>query len=234
MFDLLYLDGRDLTDEPLVERKAALKRLLKGQSRTGPVRYVDHLDEDGAVIFKHACDMNLEGIVSKLRTAPYRPGRSENFVKVKCHNAQEFVVAGFSPSTAMPHAVGALTVAFHDNGKLRYAGRVGTGYTHKTARELWKRLNALRVDRPPVVLPEDERRKNVIWVKPEVVVETEFRGITQDGLLRQASYKGLREDKPAREVVREVAKPAAPAAMARRQAVRKSAASTKRTGEKQR
>jgi bifunctional non-homologous end joining protein LigD len=188
------------------------------------------LDEDGAVIFKHACDMNLEGIVSKLHDAPYRPGRSENFVKVKCHTAQEFVVAGFSPSTAMPHAVGALTVAFHENGKLRYAGRVGTGYTHKTARELWKRLNALRIDRPPVVLPVDERRKNVVWVKPEVVVETEFRGVTHDGLLRQASYKGLREDKPAREVVREVAKPASPAAMARRQAVRKSAASTKRTG----
>ena len=223
VFDLLHLDGRDLTNEPLVERKAALKRLLNGQSRTGPVRYVDHLDEDGAVIFKHACDMNLEGIVSKLRGAPYRPGRSENFVKVKCHNAQEFVVAGFSPSTAMPHAVGALTVAFHENGKLRYAGRVGTGYTHKTARELWKRLNALRIDRPPVVLPEDERRKNVVWVKPEVVVETEFRGLTHDGLLRQAAYKGLREDKPAREVVREVAKPGAPAAMARRRAVRKSA-----------
>ena len=120
------LDGRDLTNEPLVERKAALKRLLKGQSRTGPIDYVDHLDEDGAVIFKHACDMNLEGIVSKLHDAPYRPGRSENFVKVKCHTAQEFVVAGFSPSTAMPHAVGALTVAFHENGKLRYAGRVGT------------------------------------------------------------------------------------------------------------
>jgi bifunctional non-homologous end joining protein LigD len=230
VFDLLHLDGRDLTNEPLVERKAALKRLLKGQSRTGPIDYVDHLDEDGAVIFKHACDMNLEGIVSKLHDAPYRPGRSENFVKVKCHTAQEFVVAGFSPSTAMPHAVGALTVAFHENGKLRYAGRVGTGYTHKTARELWKRLNALRIDRPPVVLPVDERRKNVVWVKPEVVVETEFRGVTHDGLLRQASYKGLREDKPAREVVREVAKPASPAAMARRQAVRKSAASTKRTG----
>jgi bifunctional non-homologous end joining protein LigD len=208
IFDLLHLDGRDFTNEPLTVRKAALQRLLQDQSRNGPIRYTEHFEERGSVIFKHACDMNLEGIISKQRDASYRSGRSENFIKVKCHNAQEFVVAGFTPSTAMPNAVGALTVAFHENGELRYAGRVGTGYTHQTARDLWRRLNALRINRPPLALPKDERRKNVIWVKPEVVVETEFRGLTHDGLLRQASYKGLREDKPAREVVREASEPA--------------------------
>ena len=222
VFDLLYLDGRDLRDEPLSARKAALQRLLRGERKNGPIRYADYFEEDGSVVFKHASELGLEGIVSKRRDAPYRSGRSDNFVKTKSHDAQEFVVAGFIPSTAMPDAVGALTVAFHENGKLRYAGRVGTGYTQKTARDLWKRLNTLRTDRAPINLPKDERRKDVIWVKPELVVETEFRGFTHDGLLRQAAYKGLREDKPAREVVRETPAASDPAPMARRQPVRKS------------
>jgi bifunctional non-homologous end joining protein LigD len=220
VFDLLYLDGRDLTGLPLVERKAELQRLLPAKS-VGPIRYVEGFDGDGRVIFEHAKKLNLEGIISKLRDAPYRSGRSDNFVKTKAHDEQEFVIAGFSPSAAMPRAIGALTVAYHDGGELRYAGRVGTGYSRDTARDLWQRLEKLRTERPPLAVPKTERRKDVIWVKPDVVVEAEYRGITHDGLLRQAAYKGLREDKAAREVVRE--RPAAAAAASRGQAVRRSA-----------
>ena len=202
-FDLLHLDGRDLTGEPLLARKAALEKLLAGTARDGVIRYADHFEGEGPTIAKHAKEMTLEGIVSKRRDAPYRSGRSDNFIKVKFHNDDEFVVAGFAPSAAMTDAIGALIVAYHDNGELRYAGRVGTGYTRETAHDLWQLLSKRRVERPPLVVPKTERRKDVTWVKPDVVVSVDFRGVTHDGLLRQASYKGLREDKPAREVVRQ-------------------------------
>jgi bifunctional non-homologous end joining protein LigD len=208
VFDLLHVDGRDLRELPLVQRKAELARLV-GKDRGGPVVYSEHFEGSGAVVLRHACQMSLEGIVSKRRDAPYRSGRSDAFLKIKCSNAQEFVVGGYSPSTVMPRAIGALVAGYYDNGKLVYAGRIGTGYTRSVAHELWKRLHALEIERPPFdeIPAAEARRRDVRWVKPETVIEAELRGWTADALVRQAAFKGVREDKPPREVVRELPPP---------------------------
>jgi bifunctional non-homologous end joining protein LigD len=138
--------------------------------------------------------------------APYRSGRSETFIKTKCSNAQELVVGGYSPSTVLPRAIGALVVGYYDRGRLIYAGRVGTGYTRTLARDLWKRLHPLEIGPPPFdqIPREEARRSDVRWVEPRTVIEANLRGWTADGLVRQAAFKGVREDKASQEVVREL------------------------------
>jgi bifunctional non-homologous end joining protein LigD len=205
VFDLLHFDGRDLLDQPMIERKAQLHKLVPAGTQ-GTIRYSEHFEKSGQLVLRHACEIGLEGIVSKRKDAPYRGGRSECFIKTKCTNAQEFVVGGYSPSTALPNAIGALVVGYYDERRLIYAGRIGTGYTQATARELWKRLHPLEMKRPPFdEIPRAEaRRKDVHWVEPQTVIECHFRGWTADNLVRQAAFKGVREDKPPQEVVREV------------------------------
>jgi bifunctional non-homologous end joining protein LigD len=209
VFDLLHLDGHDLTGLPMVERKAELLRLIAA-AESEPVVYSEHFDGDGQAVLRTACQFRLEGIVSKRVDAPYRSGRSDSFIKIKCSNAQELVVGGYSPSTALARAIGALVVGYFDDGQLIYAGRVGTGYTRALAQDLWKRLHPLETRAPPFdQIPRAEaRRSDVRWVEPRTVIEAQLRGWTADGLVRQAAFKGVREDKPPQEVVREKPAPA--------------------------
>ena len=203
-FDLLHLDGYDLTRSPLIGRKELLKKLLADYPPTGQVRFSEHFEEQGSVILKHACEMKLEGIISKSRDAPYRSGRTGDWLKVKCSDRQEFAVVGYAPTTNDPRSVGALIVGYYEDGELKYAGRVGTGYTNKVARDLWRKLDPLRTEKPPFKpLPAEERGRDPVWVEPRMVIEIDFRGWTHGTRLRHPSFKGVREDKLATEVVRE-------------------------------
>lgn len=205
VFDLLYLDGQDLRGLPLAERKEALAKLLKSAPKGTPLRFSESIVERGPVLLRHACKLGLEGIISKLADAPYRSGRGRDWIKTKCSSRQELVIAGFVPSTADAHAVGALVLGFHDKDKLVYAGRTGTGFTHQSSRDLYKKLKALKRERTPfAAVPAEERGvRSPIWVEPKLVAEVDFHGWTHGDRIRQASYQGLREDKAAADVVRE-------------------------------
>ncbi|WP_374435824.1 DNA ligase D [Tabrizicola sp.] len=202
VFDLLHLDGRDLTGLPLVDRKRLLEGLLSPAS--GPLRISEHLSDKGEVVLRHACRLGLEGIISKLRDAPYLPGRGKAWVKSKCSARQEFVVAGFLPSTVSPRAIGSLVLGVYEGDRLKSVGRVGTGFSVTLAEQLFTKLEALQTDSQPFdpPLPRAEAR-GVRFVRPELVAEVDFRAWTGDGNLRHASFKGLREDKDPREVTGE-------------------------------
>jgi bifunctional non-homologous end joining protein LigD len=201
-FDLLHLDGRDLTGLPLVDRKRLLEGLLAPAS--GPVRISEHLSDKGEVVLRHACRLGLEGIISKLRDSPYRPGRGNAWVKSKCSARQEFVVAGFLPSTVSPRAIGSLVLGVYDGGRLKSVGRVGTGFSVTLSEQLFTKLEALQTDRQPFDPPLSRAEaRGVRFVRPELVAEVDFRAWTGDGNLRHASFKGLREDKDPRDVTGE-------------------------------
>lgn len=205
-FDLLHLDGHNLRNLPLVKRKEILAGLL-GSGNHGLVRYSEHLQAQGKDVFEKACELGAEGIVAKTAAGKYISGRSNLWLKLKCIQQQEFVIGGFTPPSKGGVGVGALILGQYSDGTLKYAGRSGTGFTQQTHRMLRKRLNALVQKEPPFgQLPRDARR-DAIWVKPELVAQIAFTTWTRDNLVRQASFKGLREDKPAKEVVREVAVP---------------------------
>ncbi|WP_020179441.1 DNA ligase D [Methylopila sp. M107] len=204
VFDLLHLDGYDLRPCALDARKAALAGLVADADPM--IRLSDHFEDDGGVVLEHACRLSLEGVVSKRRDAPYASGRGRGWIKSKCAQRQEFVIGGYVASTAASDAIGSLVLGVHEDGRLDHVGRVGTGFSAKVARDLYGRLKALETRRSPFAekLQAAEAR-GVRYVRPELVAEVEFRAWTGDHHLRHASFRGLREDKPAAEVVREAA-----------------------------
>ena len=214
LFDLLHLADEDFRLRPLIDRKDRLAALLA--NTPSPLHYSDHQLGHGSAFHEKACAMSLEGIVSKRADAAYAPGNRGLWLKVKCLHREEFVVIGWTDPEGSRPFLGALLLAYYDpNGGLIYAGRVGSGINTAELGRLWLRLQPLATDKMPLDRPPPRSTRfgsspvltRVHWVRPELVAEVKFLTWTEDNLLRQVVYEGLREDKPAADVRREVPHP---------------------------
>jgi bifunctional non-homologous end joining protein LigD len=206
-FDLLHLDGQDLSGLPLETRKDALRALLARLPADGPIRFSDHVVATGDEFYAEACRLALEGVISKRRDAPYRSGRGEAWLKSKCVERQEFVIGGWTPPSDGSQSVGNLLLGAYAGDRLVYVGKVGTGFTRSSGADLRKRLEKRKSTKQPFDRkPPDSRAAR--WVTPDLVAEVEFLTMTRDGILRHAAFKGLREDKEAQRVTMEPSKDA--------------------------
>jgi bifunctional non-homologous end joining protein LigD len=208
VFDLLHLDGRDLTASPLTERKEQLKKLLASH-RSDNLHYSDHVAGNGEAMFAKACATGVEGIISKKADDPYTTGRTKTWLKTKCIQREEFIILGSSKARTGDRALGALYLGYNKGGDLCYAGKAGTGFTMQSARELAERLEKIRAGKALLPrsgmtgVPAGEWR-SIQWVKPTLLCEIAFTEWTADGRIRHPSFQGLREDKKAAEVKKEV------------------------------
>ncbi len=199
VFDLLYLDGQLLTDMPLEQRKRLLRSVLRDHPS---VRYASHVETDGREFYEVVAAQGLEGLIAKLRSSRYEPGkRARSWLKIKIRREQEVVVVGYEPGKGARADLGSLILGVYEGDELHYAGEVGSGLTNRTIKQLKTELDAHALDSPSVVDPP--RIKGAVWSKPRLVVRVEFTEWTDDGLLRQAAYKGLEIGKDPRKVVRE-------------------------------
>ncbi|MEQ9257632.1 MAG: non-homologous end-joining DNA ligase [Roseovarius sp.] len=197
LFDLLHFDGHDLTGQPLRQRKAALYRCLRFDD---PLRYTPHRNEEGEASYREACEKGWEGVIAKDATARYMHGRSRKWLKFKCGHGQEFVICGFTEPSGERDGFGALLLGYFENGALRYAGKVGTGFDDEFLNSFRETLEARRRDTSPF---DDAVEEEAHFVRPEIVAEIGFTEWTDDHRLRHPRFLGLRRDKAASEVVRE-------------------------------
>jgi bifunctional non-homologous end joining protein LigD len=202
LFDALEIDGETLEKRPNIERKQRLAALV-GEGVQPFILYADHILGKGEQLFDAMCAAGQEGIISKKADAPYRHARTKNWLKVKCTQRQEFVIIGWSESDKKGRGFRALLLGLNDGGKLRYAGKVGTGFSQAVQLELRERLDELSADKAPAPVPRPEAR-GAHWIKPELVAEIAFAQFTADNVVRHASFLGLRGDKKAKEVVAEM------------------------------
>ncbi|MHA6804609.1 non-homologous end-joining DNA ligase [Salinifilum ghardaiensis] len=198
LFDLLAYEGADLRRLPLRTRKRLLRECFAFED---PLRFSPQWQEKGEEYYRKACQRGWEGLIAKRGDAPYRRGRTRDWLKLKCVADQEFVVGGFTDPRGQRPGLGALLVGYFDQQRLRYAGKVGTGYDERTLHDLRARLDRMTRDSSPFT--EEVRERGAHWVSPEVVAQVGFTEWTPDGKLRHPRFQGLRTDKPARDVVRE-------------------------------
>jgi DNA ligase D-like protein (predicted ligase) len=200
VFDLVWVSGYDVRELPLHERKRLLRATLSADRR---VRFTAHRNRAGEAYFEEACRRRWEGLVAKQADSPYRAGRSRAWLKFKCEHGQELVIGGFTAPRGTREEFGALLLGYYQGDQLRYAGKVGTGFDRATLRDMGARLRALRRADPPFASVPREAARGATWVEPELVAQVSFTEWTRDGRLRHPRFLGLRDDKSAREVVRE-------------------------------
>ncbi|CAI8718535.1 DNA ligase D [Pseudomonas sp. IT-P218] len=205
LFDMPYLNGVDLREVPVEERRAALSTVLK-TSKDPLLRFSESFGEDPEALLNSACQMQMEGLIGKRLGSPYVSRRSSDWVKLKCKHRQEFVIVGFTDPKGSRSAFGALLLGLHDkdSGELRYAGKVGTGFTEATLNSIHEQLKPLKTKKPAVVNPSSGAEfKAVHWLKPSLLAEVAFAEMTKDGSVRHAVFHGLRNDKPAKDITEE-------------------------------
>ncbi len=229
LFDMPYLNGVDLREVPVEERRVALATVLK-PNKDPLLRFSDAFGEEPEALLNSACQMQMEGLIGKRLGSPYVSRRSSDWIKLKCKHRQEFVVVGFTDPQGARNAFGALLLGLHDrdSGELRYAGKVGTGFNETTLKHIYEQLKPLQVKKPAVVNPPTGfDAKGVHWLKPVLLAEVAFAEMTKDGSVRHAVFHGLRDDKPAEDITEERAK-AVKAQTSRKSAADKPVTATKK------